>query len=310
MLCIPDNLIQVTYQKDANTVGELKTFYRNFTVEHELVASFTGLQQLFAYLQRYLADIKDAPRNHSGHRGYENNFYYFKDYHEALTVYQEHPEEVIKFTENDLQLQGGDAAGLDISYDVTGDFIDIDRYLSGEPEHFGNMYNGIPRGRRITIMYGTAWSGNTTNALINERSKCILRLADWLESQGVRVQIIAISSMECQHVEVTVKHFDEPLSLADVAVASHSDYFRRLIFRFAEYSKTWRSGYGSSLSFDDFIRSTDYKNLPINLQDESVVYCGVQNQSNVLRVFTDLEEKLATLLGDPYAEPQFMKVMI
>lgn len=305
MLFLPQDDIEVTYQENGDVIGTSKVFSGGWPLKDELVGSFNGLQRIINYAKQNMKHPKHERKSNGN-----GSFYHFRNYDEALDTYQNHPEQVLEFDENDVRLEGGDAGGLDIQYDTTGDFIDIDRYLSGEPECFGSMDNGVPRGQRMTIVYGTAWSGSTNKKLIVDRGRRISRLIDWLESQGIRCQVIAISSMECQHIETLVKHYDEPLALTDIAVTSHTDYFRRLIFRFAEYSETWRTGYGSSLSFDRAVREYNYSTLPNELKDGHMLYCGVQNQSSVDRVFDDLETQLATVLSDPQHEPQMFRVMV
>lgn len=262
----------------------------------------------------FLAYInKEMPTaQHSASSDYRgtNSFHALSSFTEAMNIYKNHPEKVTKFTENDLRLEGGDASGIDIQYDVSGDFVDIGRYLSGEPECFGYMDNGVPRGQRMTIVYSINWRGSVGENLINERSKHILRIVDWLESQGIRVQIVCVNSSSCEHTEILVKRYDEPLSLTNVAVTSHSDFLRRIVFRFSEYSDTWSGGYGRPSLFEDYIKGKQYETLPDGLKDGHTLYFGTQNESNIGRVFANLEQQLATTLSDPLSEPQLFKVMV
>jgi hypothetical protein len=310
MLFIPDDHINITDQTTTGMAGTVTdTNNQRWLEQHELAGHFSGVDSMLNYTEQHYTEPRQS--KDSSHRGTDGNFWFFNDYETALNTYRKHPDKVVEFTENDTRLEGGDAAGLDIQYDVTGDFIDIDRYLSGEPEHYGAMDNGIPRGIRMTIVVGSAWAGSTNNSVINDRSKRLIRLTDWLEAQGVRVQIVIIYSMECQYVEIIIKHYDEPISLADVAVTSHSDFFRRILFRWAEHSSTWRSGYGSSVSFDSYIRDKSRPDqFPTELQDGHLLYCGVQSRGSIDNVFDGLEKQLATVLSDPQAEPQLFKVMV
>lgn len=310
MLFIPNDHLKITNNTPSSTVGTVtNTDNQGWLERDELAGHFTGLDAMLAYTVEHYKEPRQ--NKDSARKRHDGNFRYFYDYETALVIYRKHPDKVTEFTENDTRLEGGDASGLDIQYNVTGDFIDIDRYLSGEPEHFGNTDNGIPRGQRMTIVIGSAWSGATNSTILNDRSKRLIRLTDWLESQGVRVQIVVVYSMECQHVEIVVKHYDEPLSLTDIAVASHSDFFRRIIFRWAEHSETWRYGYGSSISFDRYIRDkTSTTEFPPECQDGHLLYCGVQREGNINKVFDDLEKQLTTVLSDPQAEPQLFKVMV
>lgn len=305
MLFIPDGHIKITDQDSTGTRGEIQTNTNTFK-RGEWVGTFSGVNVTLDYVLEHMPVAKQS-QSSNGTTGAEQ---FFKSYDEAIQVYRHTPEQVISFTENDVRLEGGDAGGLDIQYDVTGDFIDIDRYLVGEPEHFGSMDNGIPRGQRMTIIFNSGSVSGNSSADIIERGKRLVRLIDWLESQGVRIQLLAVDSTKNIHVEVYLKYYDEPVSLADIAVTSHTDWNRRLHFRIAEYSKTWSEGYGSSKVLDYYMEGMNYSKLSPALQDGHILYCGQTDMAQAEYIFNKLEQQLTTVLSDPHAEPQLFKVMV
>jgi len=176
------------------------------------------------------------------------NFNYYDNYKDAMAVYSERPWDVIKFDQVDHTLVSPDSAGSAVYFDVTGDYLDVGRYLDGEPEQFGNAYLGNPRGLFITIYASANAACGIPEASLRRKQERIVALIDWLESNNIRTRLTVINHNECCCVEVVVKEFHDPVDLAPIAVTFHPDYLRRIVFRVKEYSDTWNSWYGSSLS--------------------------------------------------------------
>lgn len=311
MLFIKPEDITINGRKGGNILGQLNVTCPlpiAYLRASGMVTEFQGVNSVLDYLHENMTEPQQAKASNSrlGQEG--KNFHLFKDYKTALDVYTNSPESVREFSEKDLVLDGGDSAGLQVNYDVTGDFLDVDRYLSGEPEHFGYMDNGVPRGKRMMIVTTNDWVYSTDKETINTRSKRILRLIDWLESQGIRTSMVALTSSECGHHEIIIKHFDEPLDLNAVAVVSHSDWLRRIMFRFIEYSYTYQQGYGtSSLCGSMLNHFTNLDQLPYQLQDSHVLFVGQGGDPD--KEFNKLEDTVATMLSND-EENKLMKVML
>lgn len=205
----------------------------------------------------------------SDKKGREDGFYTFKSLSEAIDVYENKPDTIRQFSINDDRLERPDSPGKDVSYDVTGDFLDIDRYLTGEPEMFGNAVMGNPKNIFCTINVLTSFVWYTTNEYQLVKQKRILRLVDWLESQGVRCQIIAQDDSDVSFISTVVKEYQDPFNLNDLAVVCHPDWLRRVEFLVMEQSKTWEHGYGNSQTYDR--RMLAYKPNP---EDGMYIYVG------------------------------------
>lgn len=218
--------------------------------ENALVGEFRGVNCFLEYLQDDMA----VPMHDKSSTSFEKGFNFFETYEEAMECYLNNPSAVRHFTEKDEQLEGGDAAGKHVEYGVTGDFLDIGRFVEGDPESFGQMTEGNPRNKRVQICINLGWWCGVKEDVINVRCSRIARLIDWLESQQIRCRVVGVSSTECSHIEIAVKDFDEGLDLNDIAVISHSDFLRRCRFRFDEWSETWQWGYGSSINFSESIK--------------------------------------------------------
>jgi hypothetical protein len=204
-------------------------------------------------LNSFLNHVKVAypEPNRDGHSSSpkgSGSFYSFDSYEQAQDVYLNRPWEVVKFQEIDHTLVSPENEGGDVYFDVTGDYLDVGRFLDGEPEHFGNAYLGNPRGLFITIYASTLSVWHISEQALQRKQQRITALIDWLESQQIRTRLVAINDNSCGDFEVVLKEFHESLNLNPIAVTFHPDYLRRIVFRAMEHSSTWSGGYGSSVS--------------------------------------------------------------
>ena len=179
--------------------------------------------------------------------GFED-FFYFDDWKQCVDTFLNHPNRLVEFTEIDLRMKDPTNPGNEVFYDVTGDYIDIGRFMGGEPEHFGNAVLGNPRSLFVTIFINMSISSYVKTDVIFHRSKRVVQLVDWLEMQGIRCSIRAIQNNECGYFDVVAKDFHEQLNLNNIAVATNPDFLRRIMFRAMEYSETWNSCYGSGMA--------------------------------------------------------------
>lgn len=198
-----------------------------------------------------------------------DSFYAFETLDEAMDVYLNHPEKVRTFSNADVKLESIESPGKDIFYDVTGDYVDIGRYLDGDPENMGNMAMGNPRSVFATINVMISKVHWTDERYIERTQRRVLRLVDWLESQDIRCQIVATTVSEVLNFSCIVKQFTDPVDLNDLAVVCHTDFFRRVVFLLKEQSKTWTYGYGSADDYDT--RMKKYTPQP---EDGLYVYVG------------------------------------
>lgn len=145
------------------------------------------------------------------------------------------------------------------SYDLVGNYVDVGRYLSGEPECFGSDdQDGDQLASRVaSIRLNNCVSGSLSGDSIVARGVAVLVAVDLIESLGTRCEVIvsqatntngrggAAGSEENTHVEcnVTVKRAGEPVDLDRLAYSvAHPAYFRRLGFRYCEVNGHSPSG--------------------------------------------------------------------
>ena len=269
-----------------------------------LFATFEGVDTALEYVAKNMPEPK---RGKSSSKTDRDKFNAFNTYEEALTTFRSNPEKVVKFDPSELRIKDESEAGSTVDYDVTGSFIDMGRYMEGIPEVMGEMHNGNARNRRVNFTIDlNQWYG-LSHEDITHRSERILRLVDALEAGGIRSQLVGIMSNECGHYEFTIKHHDEPLTISDLAVITHPEFLRRIIFRMHENSKTWDYGYGSARIFGEhltpeFIDSDNVNEMNI------VIGSNLQGKTSIDSRFDQLERLLVWEMSKPVPEVSAVKI--
>lgn len=223
------------------------------------------------------------------------DFHTFSSLAEATDVFRNRPDEIRKFIMNETKLLSPSSPGKEIVYDVTGDFLDIDRFMEGVPEVFGNVTMGNPRNTFCTINILGSFVYWTEPKYILARLMRVVRLVDWLEAQNVRCQIVVSDDSEVSFISTVVKRFAEPVDLNELCVANHPDWLRRIEFLIMEQSKTWRSGYGNSQKYDN-----DMQRYTPRPEDGMYVYVGgyiPPTIASMERQFDKIEADILDLLA-------------
>lgn len=245
---IPQDKYKVTDQGPGYIIGEMTEKYTNlnYMVNGTIVTLFDGLDRALDFITTKMPQPKQGNSSVSTGR---DGFNSFNTYEEAMTTFRNKPESVVKFDSSELRIKDESEAGSNVDYDVTGDYIDMGRYMEGIPESVGTMHMGNARNRRMRIIISLNQSAGISHEFIQHRGERVLRLVDALEAGGVRSELTGIESSECNHFEVKIKRHDEPLTISDLAVITHPEFLRRAIFRTIEHSRNYRSGYGSAIGF-------------------------------------------------------------
>ncbi len=109
----------------------------------------------------------------------DGEFLIFDSLDEAHNVFQNEPWRIRQFSQKDDRIRNEDNPGNDVFFDVTGDYLDIGRYLEGEPDDFGNSFMGNPHRVFADILVNISASKWTTAEYIIHKQKRIMRLVDW-----------------------------------------------------------------------------------------------------------------------------------
>lgn len=259
-------------------VGKL-TKGLDFTSNTRVGASVIQAPSVGSYLS-YLRNHCPAPkqgRESCGRKsGYKESFYALESYEEAMDIFVNRPHEIRTFKPEDETLAVPDESGREVFFDVTGDYIDIERAIEGVPEAMGNLSMGNPRSMYATIIINTMAPWYVDQEVLAERGRRLLRLVDWLEHQRIRVQVKLFSGSQCFYNEIEIKRFDQYMDLDNLAIASHVDFFRRMQFRFMEYSPTWQSGYGTATTIE-----LGTMKFPNRLREQRGIYLFSENHRTV-----------------------------
>lgn len=260
----------------------------NYLESNALVAFFDSPERLFEYVLKNYPEPRNA--GSSDNRG-TSGFNKFGSYDEAIDMFTKTPEQIVNFDETELRVKDTGEAGNSVDYQVTGDYIDMGRHMEGVPEQFGTMHRGNARNRRINIIFNISVVNYIKESDALHKAERILRLVDALENGGVRCSIRGIESSECTHTEVTVKHHHEPLTLTDLAIVTHPEFLRRILFRVIEYSETYESGYGFAYALT---RAVNPKMLDDGDNSELNVFIdgNLQDKSEIDELFNGLERLL------------------
>lgn len=296
--------LKILDQGSGYTVGELTETHPHldYLREGALVTLFDGLDKTLDYVAEKMPVAKESKSSESTGR---DRFNSFATYTEALDTFRNNPQSVVKFDPTEMSIKDIQEAGSILDYDVTGDFIDMGRYMEGLPESWGSLHNGNARNRRVNLIINLNQMCSMDERAINHRSERILRLVDALEAGGVRTELKAIESTQCGHFEFLLKHHDEPLTIPDLAVAGHSEFLRRVIFRLCEYSKTWDYGYGNSVRFS---RAMTPESIESDNTNELNILVDNNMEHSIDSLFDSLERLLVWEMSKPVPEMSSVKI--
>lgn len=146
------------------------------------------------------------------------------------------------------KMLGGSIPVPDIEYDVSGDWLDIGRFLGGEPEYFGSMVDfgrrqDAPVAKMVRVVVNIAASQSIGEETMLMRGAAAIVLVDTLERHGIRCRIDLCHAVSNRVVKadsletyVTVKQEGEHLSPDKLAfLLGHRSSCRRLMFAIEEH---------------------------------------------------------------------------
>lgn len=166
-----------------------------------------------------------------------------------------------------------EAKTMQTAYDVSGDFVDVDRYLSGEPECMVDyQYEAGVKFIDVTISIGRPWW--MKNPEIMKYYAQILSIIDNMENAGFRCKIdIAIDSYEHQgrknrHItEIEFKNYQEPLDYKTFALLTlDNDMFTHFAIPYQDFFKGFLKSFHTVQT--DYYTSKEIKEK----QSESSIY--------------------------------------
>lgn len=129
-----------------------------------------------------------------------------------------------------------------IGYDVFGEYVDVGRFLTGEPECFGvRVSDNSISNRVVRVNVNIGVSGSVSHSAIFSRGAVAIAAIDVIESSGVRVEVYGVhGSVKCDgsklhETHVLLKSANQPLDIDRLVFAlCHPSSLRRLCFSVLE----------------------------------------------------------------------------
>lgn len=148
----------------------------------------------------------------------------------------------VRKVKDDLDRSIGELVGIEASYQVAGDEVDVGVTLSGEPENMIEYALVNVDKPVVRFVVGLAASASVKPEEYYNRGAAVCAVIDHLESEGIRCEVVlkidVISGYAITnnfHEVVELKRASEPLDIDKLAFAlAHPSTLRRLYFRIAE----------------------------------------------------------------------------
>ena len=125
--------------------------------------------------------------------------------------------------------------GIDVEFDVTGDYLDIDRYMSGEPEVFGTNINGDLTGKVVSVYINASVTAYWSAEEVMQGAERLAEVINALYISGAKVSTTFMSAEETQWIEVKLNEFGDPLDPVDLIAVASPAFIRRLCFAINNY---------------------------------------------------------------------------
>lgn len=125
--------------------------------------------------------------------------------------------------------------GIDVEFDVTGDYLDIGRYMSGEPEVFGVNINGDLTGKVVSVYINASVTAYWSAEEVMQGAEKLAETINALYISGAKVSTTFMSAEETQWIEVKLNDFGDPLDPVDLIAVASPAFIRRLCFAINNY---------------------------------------------------------------------------
>lgn len=125
--------------------------------------------------------------------------------------------------------------GTDVEFNVTGDYLDMGRYMSGEPEVFGTNINGDLTGKIVRVYINASVTASQYADVVMWGAEKLAEVINALYVSGARVSTTFMSAEETQWIEVKLNEFGDPIDPVDLIAVASPAFIRRLCFAINNY---------------------------------------------------------------------------
>lgn len=261
--------------------------FSKITNEHHHMAFFdhpsTALEQVAMFSKEIMYN------NLNSHETYDhsNNFRMSRDWQHMEDIH--YSSEGLEFIERYEEMESymGTAYRTSTSYDVCGSYVDVGRFMQGEPECMVDFARRPNAGKFALFLVNSSELGHTRSSAIYNKGVLIQSGIEKLESLGVRCRLISYYVNDQRNVNkwsrsayfIQSKRYDEPFHMSSVNLL-HPSYYRRVVFGLYEISSKFNpySGYGFSdydITFTGDHKETvlkEFKNLCQVDEGETIIH--------------------------------------
>ena len=186
---------------------------------------------------RAFVDYVSQHKPKSGSSTYTHNegWYGTKSLDQAIDLFGNKRHELLPKGFQQKYIKNVNANGIDVEYNVTGDYLDMGRYMSGEPEVFGTNINGDLTGKVVSVYINASVSASYDAEEIMLGAEKLAEVINALYVSGARVSTTFMSAEETQWIEVKLNDFGDPLDPVDMVAVASPSFIRRLCFAVNNY---------------------------------------------------------------------------
>lgn len=175
------------------------------------------------------------PKDGSSTYTHNDGWYGAKSLDQAIDLFRNKRHELLPKGFQQKYIKNVNANGIDVEFDVTGDYLDMGRYMSGEPEVFGTNINGDLTGKVVSVYINASVSASYDAEDVMLGAEKLAEVINALYVSGARVSTTFMSAEETQWIEVKLNDFGDPLSPVDLIAVASPAFIRRLCFAINNY---------------------------------------------------------------------------
>lgn len=193
---------------------------------------------------RAFVDYVSQHKPKTGSSTYTHNggWYGTKSLDQAIDLFRNKRHELLPKGFQQKYIKNINANGIDVEYNVTGDYLDMGRYMSGEPEVFGTNINGDLTGKVVSVYINASVSASYDAEDVMLGAEKLAEVTNALYVSGARVSTTFISAEETQWIEVKLNDFGDPLNPVDLVAVASPSFIRRLCFAVNNYHGVTTNG--------------------------------------------------------------------
>jgi hypothetical protein len=186
---------------------------------------------------RSFVDYVSNHKPKSGSSTYTHNdgWYGTRSLDQTIDLFRNKRHELLPKGFQQKYIKNVNANGTDVEYNVTGDYLDIGRYMSGEPEVFGTNINGDLTGKVVSVYINASVSARYDAEEIMLGAEKLAEVINALYVSGARVSTTFMSAEETQWIEVKLNDFGDPINPVDLVAVASPSFIRRLCFAVNNY---------------------------------------------------------------------------